>query len=137
MIDDSSPAAVALVERFLACMDAKDLAGASALLAAGFTMTFPGPNGFRSLDAFAVWGKGRYRSARSRVDRFDVARDGEDAVVYAVGAVSGTFGDGTDFEDVRFVDRFVVRHGAIVRMDAWSDIADVRLRALRDAAGAA
>ena len=129
--------ALDLVRAFLACMDARDLAGAARHLGPGFSMTFPGPNSFDSLEAFADWGKGRYRSARNRFDRFDVVEDGEDIVIYAVGGVSGTFGDGTDFDDVRFVDRFIVRDGAIVRMEAWSDIADLRLKALRQATGAA
>lgn len=133
MTDDRQAGAVALVKAFLACMDSRDLHAASRHLGPGFSMTFPGPNSFETLEAFAAWGKGRYKSARNRFDRFDVATNGDEVVVYAIGGVSGTFGDDTDFDDVRFVDRFTVRDGKIVRMEAWSDIADVRLKALRSA----
>jgi len=125
----SGAAAIARVEAFLACMEGRDLEAATAHLGRGFSMTFPGPNTFRSLDRFAEWGKGRYRKIRNRVDRFDAVPDGDDVVVYAVGRASGVFGDGTDFKRVRFVDRFVIRGDRIVRMEAWSDISDVLLRA--------
>lgn len=128
MPTNSRSDAVARVETFLSCMEARDLTAAKKSLGRGFSMTFPGPNTFRSLGSFAAWGKGRYRSTQNRVDRFDVVREGEDTIIYALGAVSGQFGDGTEFRNVRFVDRFVVRHDRIIRFEAWSDISDLLFR---------
>jgi hypothetical protein len=36
----------------------------------------------------------------------------------------GEWHDGTAFEGNRYVDRFVVRDGKIVRMDVWNDSAE-------------
>jgi len=45
-------------------------------------------------------------------------------VVYSLGTLYGAWPDGTAFEGNRYVDRYVVRHGLISRMDVWNDSAE-------------
>ena len=47
-----------------------------------------------------------------------------DSVVYNTGTLYGEWPDGTPFDGNRYVDRFVVRDGKIVRMDVWNDSAE-------------
>lgn len=49
--------------------------------------------------------------------------DGE-TVVYSVGTLYGEWPDGTPFEGNRYIDRFVVKGGEIVKMDVWNDSAE-------------
>ena len=58
------------------------------------------------------------------MDRFDVAPGDGETVVYSVGTLYGEWPDGTPFEGNRYVDRFVVREGMIVKMDVWNDSAE-------------
>jgi len=45
-------------------------------------------------------------------------------VVYSIGTLYGEWIDGTPFEGNRYVDRFVVQDGQIVKMDVWNDSAE-------------
>ena len=48
----------------------------------------------------------------------------EETVVYSIGTLYGEWLDGTVFEGNRYVDRFVVKGGQIVKMDVWNDSAE-------------
>jgi ketosteroid isomerase-like protein len=114
----------ALVRRYLAAMEARDLATASALLAPGFAMTFPGGVRLASLEALVDWATPRYRSVRKTYDRFDTAGD----VVYCFGTLAGEWPDGTPFAGIRFIDRFEIRDGRLADQKVWNDLAEVRPR---------
>jgi hypothetical protein len=58
------------------------------------------------------------------MDRFDVCPGDGETVVYSIGTLYGEWKDGTPFEGNRYVDRFVVRNGRIVKMDVWNDSAE-------------
>ena len=47
-----------------------------------------------------------------------------ETVVYSIGTLYGEWIDGTPFEGNRYVDRFVVQDGFIVKMDVWNDSAE-------------
>jgi hypothetical protein len=57
-------------------------------------------------------------------DRFDVCPGAGETVVYSIGTLYGEWIDGTPFEGNRYVDRFVVQGGEIVKMDVWNDSAE-------------
>ena len=65
-----------LVKAFLETMEARDLAGAKAMLAPGFAMTFPGGARFSTLEELVAWARPRYQWVRKRYDRFDEVPDG-------------------------------------------------------------
>lgn len=74
-----------------------------------------GPSGFNAM---------RYRWVKKRMERFDVSPAEGETIVYSVGTLYGEWPDGTAFEGNRYVDRFVVRDGLIVKMDVWNDSAE-------------
>jgi ketosteroid isomerase-like protein len=61
---------------------------------------------------------------KKKMDRFDVAEGADGTVVYSVGTLYGEWPDGTPFEGNRYVDRFEVKDGKIVKMDVWNDSAE-------------
>ncbi len=90
-------------------------------------MTFPGGAVFRHPEALVDWAKGRYHSVAKTYERFDEVTGNDDgAVVYCFGTLHGEWLDGTTFDGIRFIDRFVVKNGRIVNQQVWNDLAEVR-----------
>ena len=48
-------------------------------------------------------------------------------VVYNTGTLHGEWPDGSTFEGNRYVDRYTLRDGLIVRMEVWNDSAELLL----------
>ena len=48
----------------------------------------------------------------------------DETTVYQTGHLYGEWLDGTPFEGNRYVDRYVVRRGKIVKMEVWNDSAE-------------
>ncbi|MBM3525039.1 MAG: nuclear transport factor 2 family protein [Alphaproteobacteria bacterium] len=121
-----------IVRTFLEAMEARDLACAKAMLAPGFTMTFPGDARFATLEELIAWARPRYRHVKKRYDRFDEvpaeAASG-DAIVYCFGTLHGEWPDGDAFEGIRFIDRFTIRGGKLADQRVWNDIAEVQAQA--------
>lgn len=122
------PAAPAQIVRdYLGAMEQRNLEDARALLDPNFVMTFPGGNEFRRPEELFDWAKSRYSGVAKTYARFDeVPNDGDGAVVYCSGTLHGKWPDGTSFDGIRFIDRFVVNNGKIVDQKVWNDIAEVR-----------
>ncbi|WP_306145562.1 nuclear transport factor 2 family protein [Roseibium sp. MMSF_3412] len=124
------PDPVDIVRRFLAAMEAREVDRAESMLAAGFSMRFPGTKPMNTLAELLDWARPRYRFIRKTYDGFD-AMQGPDraAIVYCRGTLSGEWPDGTPFDGIRFIDRFEIEAGRITRQDVWNDIAEVRAQA--------
>ncbi|MBM3390296.1 MAG: nuclear transport factor 2 family protein [Betaproteobacteria bacterium] len=119
------PDAGALVRHFLERMQARDLQAAEQLLAPGFVMTFPGAPAMRHFSQLLEWAKTRYSRIGKQFERIDQCW-GEDAtVVYCSGTLEGVWLDGSTFSGIRFIDRFEVAGGLIVRQDVWNDLGEV------------
>ncbi len=118
--------AIAIVRRYLDAMEARRLDDATALLGAGFVMTFPGNTRLTSLDELIAWARPRYRFVAKSYERFDAAADDDAVIVYCFGTLSGEWPDSTAFAGIRFIDRFALEAGRIVRQDVWNDLAEVR-----------
>lgn len=133
-VENISSAPAALVRRFLEAMQARDLVAARACLHPEFRMTFPGDMGMTTLEELIAWSAPRYRGVAKRFEAFDVSEgpDGR-AVVHTHGTLHGTWLDGTPFEGIRFIDRFELEGGRIVRQQVWNDMAEVRAQAAGDA----
>lgn len=67
---------------------------------------------------------GRYRRVAKIIEAWDVAFGDTRTVVTSVGTLHGEWLDGTPFEGNRYIDRFVLVDGRIVRMDVWNDSAE-------------
>lgn len=116
-----------IVRDYLSAMEARQLDQAQAMLAEGFTMTFPGTDPMRSLAELIEWSKPRYKFVTKTYDGFDAMQSaGDAAIVYCRGTLQGEYHDGTTFESIRFIDRFEVADGKISKQDVWNDMAEVR-----------
>ena len=113
-----------IVRDYLEASMIPDPDAAAAYMAPGCIITFTGgrefdhPRGPTSVNA------GRYAWVKKRMLRFDVAPADGETVVYSTGYLYGEWPDGTPFDNNRYVDRFVVRGGMIVKMDVWNDSAE-------------
>jgi hypothetical protein len=112
----------AIVQAYLAAMEARDLPAARAHLAPGFAMTFPGGVRLDSLEALVAWSAPRYRFVRKTYERFDAMP----GLVYCFGTLHGEWPDGTPFAGIRFIDRFELEGRLIRRQDVWNDMGEAR-----------
>ena len=94
------------------------------MCAPGFEMVFPGPARFTAFEDLIAWAAPRYRSVAKKIDSVEEAPMGERVAVWITGTLHGVRLDGSDFEGIRFVDRFEVAGGRITRQDVWNDLAE-------------
>lgn len=123
------PDAATTVRAYLAAMEARDLDTAKSMLGAGFVMNFPAAPGLTTLEELIAWSKPRYAFVKKTYDKVEAFQQGETSVVYTMGTLYGEWLDGTAFEGIRFIDRFDLRDGLIVRQDVWNDMAEVKAQA--------
>src|SRR3977135_4472837 len=87
----------------------------------GMVITFTGGREFDHPRGPTGFNARRYRCGKKKMDRFYVCHGADETVVYSIGTLYGEWIDGTPFEGNRYVDRFVVKGGQIVKMDVWND----------------
>ena len=77
----------------------------------------------------SAFNKGRYKWVKKKFERTEVVTGGtpEETVVYNIGTLYGEWPDGTAFEGNRYVDRYVLARGKIVKMSVWNDSAEILL----------
>ena len=122
VIRDAAPNPAQVVRAYLDAMERRDLDAARALLAPGFAMTFPGGVRMTTLEELIAWARPRYRHVAKTYQRFDALG----GVVYCFGTLHGAWPDGAAFSGIRFIDRFELSGGRIVRQDVWNDMGEVR-----------
>ncbi|MEX0338154.1 MAG: tautomerase family protein [Arenibacterium sp.] len=124
------PDPAGVVRSFLEAMEARALDKAREFLGKGFQMMFPGTGVMTELDELIAWSKPRYRSVKKTYDGFDAMQSaGDEAIVYARGTLSGEWLNGDAFSGIRFIDRFELIGGKIVKQDVWNDMAEVKAQA--------
>jgi ketosteroid isomerase-like protein len=117
-------AAAEIVERFLEALMIPDPVTAARYTSPDLAITFTGGRKYRQPSETAAFNARRYRWVKKRLERSDVVPGQGETIVYNLGTLYGEWPDGTPFEDNRYVDRFVVQDGRIVRMDVWNDSAE-------------
>lgn len=120
--------AIDIARDFLDALDRRDLAAATALLAPQFGMRVTGGHRFVTLAEFVAYAAGRYASMRKSGRQYDACDAALGVVVYARGTMSGEWRDGGSFQDVRWVDRFLIRDGRITELQTLSEIGEFRAR---------
>lgn len=113
-----------IVRTYLRLMEARDLAAAAHYLADDVRIVFPGGRAFTSLADQVASSAGRFRGVTKTFERFDVASGADQHIVYVSGTLGGEALDGSTFEGVRFIDRFVLEGGRIVSQMVWNDLAE-------------
>ncbi|MGQ4273813.1 nuclear transport factor 2 family protein [Terrihabitans sp. B22-R8] len=113
-----------IVRLYLEASMIPDPDSAAQYMKPGTEITFTGGRVFDHPRGPTAFNASRYKWVKKRMERFDVAPADGETVVYSVGTLYGEWLDGTPFEGNRYVDRFVVRDGLIVKMDVWNDSAE-------------
>ena len=123
----SSPAEI--VEAFLRMVMIPDPVGARRFIGPDLRITFTGAREMRDPTETAAFNAKRYKWVKKRFEHTHVVAGGtpEATVVYNTGTLYGEWPDGTPFEGNRYVDRYTVSHGLIVRMEVWNDSAELLL----------
>ena len=133
--DDHASAAVQVVTEFLRLMVERDLVAASRHIAPDADIIFPGDRHFDSLEALVESAGKRYRTVAKNIELIDSISNEVESVVYVIGRLSGVDANGTDFEDVRFIDRLVVRDDLITDHRVWNDLAETGVVMSRESSG--
>ncbi|WP_127754395.1 nuclear transport factor 2 family protein [Devosia sp. 1566] len=113
-----------IVRQYLDASMIPDPDAAAEFVGPDFVVTFTGGRDYDHPRGPTGFNAARYKWVKKSMERFDVARSTDETVVYSIGTLYGEWPDGTPFKDNRYVDRFVVREGKIVKMDVWNDSAE-------------
>jgi hypothetical protein len=124
LLPAESRAAASIVEQFLVASMIPDPVAAGRFIADDLDITFTGGRKFAHPRDTAAFNARRYKWVKKKFERTDVVAGIGETIVYNLGTLYGEWPDGTPFEGNRYVDRFVVRGGKIVRMDVWNDSAE-------------
>jgi len=118
--------AAKIVEEYLRVLMIPDAEAARRYCAPEMEIRFTGNRLMREPAECAAFNRGRYKWVKKAFGPTHVAEGGsdEETVVYQTGTLYGEWPDGTKFEGNRYVDRYVVRRGKIVRMEVWNDSAE-------------
>lgn len=118
------PEEARIVRDYLEASMVPDPERAAAYMAPDVVITFTGGRVFDHPSGPTGFNAMRYKWVKKDMHRFDVARGEDGVVVYSTGHLYGEWPDGTPFEGNRYVDRFEVKGGRIVKMDVWNDSAE-------------
>jgi hypothetical protein len=105
-------------------MEERNLDAASRYVSPDIDIVFPGDRHFDDLEALVESAGKRYRNVAKSIELVDSISNGAESVVYVIGRLSGVDATGADFEDVRFIDRLVVRDDLITDHRVWNDLAE-------------
>lgn len=117
-------ALVAAIDGYLQANEDRELARASEMLAEGAELVFPAGARFADLETMVAAAAGRYRWVRKHRDQYAVGSDDRGRVVVTSrGRLYGENQHGVRFDDIRYVDVFVLEAGRIVEQHVWNDLA--------------
>ena len=116
--------AVRIVEAYLDASMIPDPVAAARFISSDLVFTFTGGRRFDHPRDAAAFNAKRYQWVKKQRERSDASQSQGAVIVYNIGTLHGAWPDGTPFEGNRYVDRFVIRDGLIVKMDVWNDSAE-------------
>ena len=124
---DPLAAAVAIARDYLDAMETRDLARAQTFVSPRAVFVFPGGAERQDLAAIVAGSATRYQFVGKHVEGTDAAvAAGGGVNVYVRGTLHGRWLDGSAFAGIRFIDRFEIHGGLIVRQDVWNDAGELR-----------
>ena len=115
-----------IVEAYLRLHMIPDPDAARAYCAPGLEIRFTGNRLMHDPAEAPAFNKSRYKWVKKKFGPTHVVAGGtpEETIVYQTGTLYGEWTDGTPFEGNRYVDRYVVSRGKIVKMEVWNDSAE-------------
>lgn len=113
---------------FLHLFAERRYAEANAYLAPGCVMLFPGNMAFTDCTELPKRASTIYQWVKKVFERVDEFQAADGTVVYNYGTLRGQWADGTVFEGIRYIDRFLIRDGKIVDQKVWNDLAVMAAR---------
>jgi len=118
--------AAKIVEEYLRLLMIPDPEAARRYIGPELEIRFTGNRLMREPAECAAFNAQRYKWVKKKFGPTHVAEGGtaDETVVYQTGTLHGEWPDGRPFEGNRYVDRYVVRRGKIVRMEVWNDSAE-------------
>ncbi len=131
-INDEAAAARDIVEQFLIASMVPDPETAATFLSDDVVIHFTGKTRMSHPSEMAAYNAKRYKWVKKNMERTDVAPGPDSIVVYGIGTLYGEWLNGVAFEGNRYVDRFEIKDGKIVKIDVWNDSAE---RILKGEAG--
>ncbi len=113
-----------LIATFLDITMIPDPDRAAEFLAPGAVIYFTGKTEMSHPREMAAYNAARYKWVKKRLGPLDVAPGDGCTVAYSFGELYGEWLDGTPFDGNRYVDRFEIVDGKIVRIDVLNDSAE-------------
>lgn len=124
---EAREAAIRIVRDFLSALEAREVERAQAHLAPDVRIVVPGGREVRAVADIVANSSRRYQRIGKHIERIETLETPDGCiVVYCLGTLHGTWPDGTGFDGIRFIDRFELREGRIVRQEVWNDAAERR-----------
>ena len=125
---EQGPAADAaeIVEAYLRLHMIPDPDAARAYCAPELEIRFTGNRLMHDPAEATAFNRSRYKWVKKKFGPTHVVAGStsDETTVYQTGTLYGEWLDGTPFEGNRYVDRYVVRHGKIIKMEVWNDSAE-------------
>jgi ketosteroid isomerase-like protein len=123
---DPATEAAEIVETYLRLHMIPDPDAARAYCAPELEIRFTGNRLMHDPAEATAFNRSRYKWVKKKFGSTHVVAGGtaEETTVYQTGTLYGEWPDGTPFEGNRYVDRYVVRHGKIIKMEVWNDSAE-------------
>ena len=118
--------AVKIVEEYLRLHMIPDPDAARRFCAPEMEIRFTGNRLMHDPGEATAFNRSRYKWVKKKFGPTHVVEGASEAetIVYQTGTLYGEWPDGTPFEGNRYVDRYFVRHGKIVKMEVWNDSAE-------------
>lgn len=121
---DSLPPEAQTVRDFLDASMKPDPVLAATFMSDDVVITFTDGQKYDHPSGTTAFNAARYKWVKKKFGQFDVVKYDDETVVYSIGWLYGEWPDGTAFEGNRYVDRFVIKNGKIVKMDVWNESAE-------------
>ena len=122
----SAASAAGIVDEFLRVIMIPDPDGARRFVSPELRIRFTGNRAMSDPAECTAFNRSRYKWVKKRFEATETVEGATPghAIVYNRGTLYGEWLDGTAFEGNRYVDRYEVRGGLIVKMDVWNDSAE-------------
>lgn len=116
--------AVEIVSNFLEASMKPDPVRAATFMAPDAKITFTGRREMQNAAEVIAFNKARYQWVKKSIGQYDWMERDDHTVVYSNGFLYGVWPDGREFAGNRYIDRYEVKDGKIIKMDVLNDSAE-------------